>query len=118
MPFLAGQSAWPSALSRARSLRLSERSERPLTGGAGGPGAGFQQEGQKTRAGWLSRTNSFEMIIYVAGPQAPFRNTVKSEDLLKPIGTHILFGSPLSRRTHRLGRALVHGLTLRLNLTC
>src|SRR5437667_10804640 len=31
MPFLAGQSAWPSALSRARSLRLSERSVRPLT---------------------------------------------------------------------------------------
>jgi len=46
MPFLAGRGAWPSALSRARSLRLSERSERPLTGEAGGPGAGFQQEGQ------------------------------------------------------------------------
>src|SRR6266699_6109899 len=27
--------------------RLSERSGRPLTGGAGGPGAGFQREGQK-----------------------------------------------------------------------
>src|SRR5712664_4154315 len=27
--------------------RLSERSERPLTGEADGPGAGFQQEGQK-----------------------------------------------------------------------
>src|SRR6266581_4498940 len=46
MPFLAGRGVWPSALSRARSLRLSERSGRPLTGGAGGPGAGFQQEGQ------------------------------------------------------------------------
>src|SRR5437899_13063722 len=39
---------WPSALSRARSLRLSERSVRPLTEEADGPGAGFQQEGQKT----------------------------------------------------------------------
>src|SRR5438445_6527082 len=46
MPLLAGQGAWPSALSRARSLRLSERSRRPLTEEAGGPGAGFQQEGQ------------------------------------------------------------------------
>jgi len=47
MPFLAGRGAWPSALSRARSLRLSERSGRPLTEEAGGPGAGFQQEGQE-----------------------------------------------------------------------
>src|SRR5207249_10164266 len=47
MPFLAGQGAWPSALSRARSLRLSERSGRPLTGEAGGPGADFQQEGRR-----------------------------------------------------------------------
>src|SRR6266567_4249891 len=46
MPFLAGRCAWPSALSRARSLRLSERSGRPLREGAGGSGAGFQQEGQ------------------------------------------------------------------------
>src|SRR5437879_5345360 len=50
MPFLAGRGAWPSALSRARSLRLSERSERPLTGEAGGPGAGFQQEGRNVSA--------------------------------------------------------------------
>jgi len=50
MPFLAGRGAWPSALSRARSLRLSERSGRPLTGEAGGPGAGFQQEGQNKQA--------------------------------------------------------------------
>src|SRR5258708_38546082 len=42
MPFLAGRGAWPSALSRARNLRLSERSGRPLTGEAGGPGAGFR----------------------------------------------------------------------------
>src|SRR6266576_3650217 len=42
MPFLAGQGAWPSALSRARSLRLSERSGRPLTGGADGTGAVFK----------------------------------------------------------------------------
>src|SRR5258708_7313618 len=49
MPFLAGRGAWPSALSRARSLRLSKRSGRPLTGQAGGPGAGFQQEGQKQK---------------------------------------------------------------------
>src|SRR6266576_36527 len=34
--------AWPSALSRARSLRLSERSGRPLTGGADGTGAVFK----------------------------------------------------------------------------
>ena len=36
------------AVKGAWVLRLSERSGRPLTGGAGGPGAGFQQEGQET----------------------------------------------------------------------
>ena len=48
MTFLAGRGAWPAVLSRALSLRLSERSESPSTGEAG-PGAGFQQEGQKRR---------------------------------------------------------------------
>jgi hypothetical protein len=42
----ARQGAWPSALSRARSLRLSERSARPLTAKANGTSAGFQREGQ------------------------------------------------------------------------
>jgi hypothetical protein len=53
MLLLAGRGAWPSALSRARSLSLSVRSVRPLTGEAGASGAGFQQEGQQT--GLLSR---------------------------------------------------------------
>src|ERR1700730_151691 len=43
MPFLAGRGAWLSALSRARSLRLSERSGRPLTAEEDGQGAGFWQ---------------------------------------------------------------------------
>jgi hypothetical protein len=58
MPFLAGRGAWPSALSRARSLRLSERSGRPLTGEAGGPGAGFQQEGQLDEVNGVERVGS------------------------------------------------------------
>jgi hypothetical protein len=37
MPFLAGRGAWPSALSRARGLRLSERSGRPMGQGLGLP---------------------------------------------------------------------------------
>ena len=44
MPFLAGRGAWPSALARARSLRLSERSGRRLTEEAGGSGAGFHRK--------------------------------------------------------------------------
>src|SRR6266576_1987675 len=35
------------AVKAASFSRSSERSERPLTGGADGPGAGFQQEGQE-----------------------------------------------------------------------
>jgi hypothetical protein len=50
MPFVAGKDAWPSALSRARSLRSSARNGRPLTGEGGGPGPGFQQEGLFVRS--------------------------------------------------------------------
>src|SRR6266481_3344048 len=44
--------------------RLSERSGRPLTGGAGGPGAGFQQEG---RAGQRRDIHSSGIFGFLRG---------------------------------------------------
>jgi hypothetical protein len=40
------------AVKAACFSRSSERSGRALTGEAGGPGAGFQQEGRKDRVRW------------------------------------------------------------------
>jgi hypothetical protein len=46
-------------------LRLSERSERPLTGQAGGPGASFQQEGQAKKK--LLRTEFTDGVYGLGG---------------------------------------------------
>src|SRR5882724_7991494 len=48
--------------------RLPERSGRPLTGGAGGPGAGFQQEGQ-AKSGKFRRLLSYAACVVMQGRQ-------------------------------------------------
>ncbi|PYX51915.1 MAG: hypothetical protein DMG76_30705 [Acidobacteria bacterium] len=92
MPFLAGQSAWPSALSRARSLRLSERSVRPLTEEAAFA-LGLVLFGQSPRNWNVTVRDSFRLPELRGSMPGPllFATIALPAMIFSPIGGEILF---------------------------